>query len=102
MGFYRRTPEIPAEIDQIIENTTDADLSLVSSILNLFRAFLSSFESKNLSPEIAGLLDGLLASFSQPEFIAAHFALQLTFLKRFPVDKGELEKFLQFVIRGFS
>ena len=101
-GILSKDPEIPAEIDQIIANATDADLSLVSSILNLCRAFLSSLESKNLSPEIAGLLDGLLASFSQPEFIAAHFALQLTFLKRFPVDKGELEKFLQFVIRGFS
>jgi hypothetical protein len=45
---------------------------------------------------------GLLASFSQPEFIAAHFALPLTLLKRFPVEKGEFEKFLQFAIRGFS
>jgi hypothetical protein len=101
-GILSKDWEIPAEIDQIVANATDADLSLVSSILNLFRAFLSSLGSKNLSPEIAGLLDGLLASFSQPEFIAAHFALQLTFLKRFPVDKGELEKFLRFANRGFS
>jgi hypothetical protein len=101
-GILSQDPEIPAEIDQIIVNATDADLTLASSILNLFRAVLSWLESKNRSPEIAGLLSGLLASFSQPEFIAAHFALQLTFLKRFPVDKGELEKFLQFAIRGFS
>jgi hypothetical protein len=101
-GILSKDPEFPAEIDQTIANATDADLSLVSSILNLFRAVLSWLESKNRSPEIAALLDGLLASFSQPEFIAAHFALQLTLLKRFPVDKGELEKFLQFAIRGFS
>lgn len=101
-GILSKDPEIPAEIDQIIANATDADLSLVSSILNLFRAVLSWLESKNRSSEIAGLLDGLLASFSQPEFIAAHFALQLTLLKRFPVDKGEVEKFLRFAIRGFS
>jgi hypothetical protein len=94
--------EFPAEIDQIIANATDADLTLVSSILNLFRAVLSWLESKNRAPEIAGFLDALLASLSQPEFIAAHFALQLTLLNRFPVDKGDLEKFLQFAIRGFS
>jgi hypothetical protein len=101
-GILSKDGEIPAEIDQIIANATDADLTLVSSILYSFRAVLSWLESKNRSPEIAGLLGGLLASFSQPEFIAAHFALQLTLLKRFPVDKGELEKFLQFAIRGFS
>jgi hypothetical protein len=101
-GILSEDPEIPAEIDQIIANATDADLSLSASILNLFRAVLSWLESKNRSPEIAGLLSGLLASFSQPEFIAAHFALQLTLLKRFPVDKGELEKFLQFASTGFS
>jgi hypothetical protein len=101
-GILSKDPEFPAEIDQIIANATDADLSLVSSILNLFRPVLSWLDSKNRSPEIAGLLDALSASLSQPEFIAAHFALQLTLLKRFPVDKGELEKFLQFAIRGFS
>jgi hypothetical protein len=101
-GILSKDPEITAEIDQIIANATDADLTLGSSILNLFRAVLSWLESKNRSPEIAGLLDGLLASFSQPEFVAAHFALQLTLLKRFPVDKGELEEFLRFANRGFS
>ena len=69
-GILSKDPEIPAEIDQIIANATDADLTLASSILNLFRAVLSWLESKNRSPEIAGLLGGLLASFSQPEFIA--------------------------------
>jgi hypothetical protein len=54
-GILSKDPEIPAEIDQIIANATDADLSLVSSILNLFRAVLSWLESKNRSPEIAGL-----------------------------------------------
>jgi hypothetical protein len=101
-GILSEDPEIPAEIDQIIANATDADLTLSASILNLFRAVLSWLESKNRSPEIAGLLSGLLASFSQPEFIAAHFALQLTLLKRFPVDKGELEEFLLFANGYFS
>jgi hypothetical protein len=101
-GILSKDPEIPAEIDQIMANATDADLTLSASILNLFRAVLSWLESKTRSPEIAGLLSGLLASFSQPEFIAAHFALQLTLLKRFPVDKGELEEFLRFANRGFS
>jgi hypothetical protein len=101
-GILSKDPEFPAEIDIILANATDADLTLASSILNLFRAVLRWLESKNRSPEIAGLLDGLLATFSQPEFTAAHFALQLTLLKRFPVDKGEHEKFLQFAIRGFS
>ena len=101
-GILSKDPEYPVEIDQIIANATDADLTLVSSILNLFRAVLSWLQSKNLSSEIAGLLDALLASFSQPEYIAAHYALQLTLMKRFPVDKADLEKFLQFAIRGFS
>ncbi len=55
-GILSKDLEFPAEIDQIIANATDADLSLVSSILNLFRAVLSCLESKNRSPEIAGLL----------------------------------------------
>ena len=101
-GILSKDHEYPVEIDQIIANATDADLTLVSSILNLFRAVLSWLQSKNPSPEIAGLLDALLASFSQPEYIAAHYALQLTLMKRFPVDKADLEKFLQFAIRGFS
>jgi hypothetical protein len=65
-GILSKDPEIPAEIDQIIANATDADLTLASSILNSFRAVLSWLESKNRSPEIAGLLDGLLASFDLP------------------------------------
>jgi len=101
-GILSKDPEFPAEIDRIIANATDADLTLGSSILNLFRAVLSCLESKNRSPEIAGLLDALLVSFSQPEFVAAHLAFQLTLLKRIRVDKGELEKFVQFAIRGFS
>ena len=101
-GILSEDPEIPAEIDQIMANATDADLTLGASILNLFRAVLSWLESKNRSPEIAGLLSGLLASFSQPEFIAAHFAILLTLLKQFPIDKGELEEFLLFANGCFS
>jgi len=85
-GILSRDPEYPAEIDQIIANATDADLTLACSLLNLYRAVLSWLESKSRSPEIAGLFDGLSVSFSQPEYVAFQFALLLRFLKICPLD----------------
>jgi hypothetical protein len=57
-GVLSRDPEFPAEIDQIIANATDADLTVAWSLLNLYRAVLSWLESKSRSPEITGLFDG--------------------------------------------
>ena len=85
-GILSRDPEFPAEIDQIIANATDTDLTIACSLLNLYRAILAWLESKNGSPEIAGFLDALLVSFSQPEYVAFQFALLLRFLKLCPLD----------------
>ena len=101
-GFLAADPDVRSEVESTIMSATDADLWLVNDMIALARRFLVWLKGTNPSPQIAGFIDAILISFTQPEFVATEFAILLTLLRRVPVEREPMEEFIQFAIRGFS
>jgi hypothetical protein len=101
-GFLATNPDFPGEVERTISSASDADLLLVNDMIALARGVLAWLARANPSPQVAGFIDAILISFTQPEFVASEFTILLTLLRRVPVEREPMEEFIQFAIRGFS